>query len=56
MADIKLRQLGEDSIIKVKVVITKEFKLRLWIALKLIALASFVLGCGIEVNQSDISE
>lgn len=51
MADIKFNRLGQCSVMRVNVVITKEFRVRLWIALKLIALATFVLGCGLEVTK-----
>lgn len=52
MAIAKLNKFN-NSTLAVDVEITKQFKLRIFIALKLIALAAFVLGCGIEVNKND---
>jgi hypothetical protein len=53
MNDIKIKKLKEDTVLKVRIIVTKEFRLRMWLALKLMRLSSFILGCGIEVEKSD---
>lgn len=37
--------------LEIEVVVAREFRVRMWIALRLIALAARVLRCGIEVKQ-----
>lgn len=44
----------EHGALEVKVVLTKEFKVRTWIAIRLIWLAARILGLdGVEVSASD---
>jgi len=45
-----LKKLTPDLVLTFN--ITTEFKLRYWLALSLIHLAAWVLGCGIEVEDS----
>jgi len=51
MAEIacKVKKLNKDMTLKVK--ISTEYNARKWIAMKLIQLAVFVLGCGLEVME-----
>jgi len=39
------------SALVINVKLSKQFRVRIWIALKLIYLASLILGCAIEVNE-----
>jgi hypothetical protein len=45
----KVKKLNTDITLKVQ--ITTEYKIRKWIAMKLIQLAVFVLGCGLEIVE-----
>jgi hypothetical protein len=37
----------------VTIVVTKEFQLRIWVAVQLVRLASFILGGRIEIKDND---
>ena len=50
-ADIKVKHLDEKYVMKVNIKITKQFKVRMWIATQLIYLAGKILKCGIEINE-----
>jgi len=50
-ADFNLKKLNKTHSIAVTVVITKEFKIRWFIATKLIALAGWILSCGVDVRE-----
>ncbi len=54
-AVVKLRKLGSGSTMKVRVIVTKEFKIRVWIALRLIRLSAYILNCAVdaEVNEEE---
>ena len=49
--DYELRKLDESSILTVNVKVTKEIRFRMWLALKLIKLATRILGCNIVVKK-----
>lgn len=46
----KMRKAPEGLVLTVRIVETPEFKIRKWVAVRLIALAALVLGCGLEVE------
>lgn len=62
MADLRatarLNKFPPNATLHVTIVSTQEFRLRIWIAKRLICLAAWVLGCGIEVKneQNALSE
>jgi hypothetical protein len=45
------KKLDHQFILNVKFEPTKELHVRMWIALRLIKLATIILGCGIKVEQ-----
>lgn len=47
----RIRKAPDGTVITVRIVETPEFKVRKWVATKLIILAAWVLGCGIEVKE-----
>jgi len=52
MADIDLgmRKFPQDVVMVVEFHLTREFMVRKWVAVQLLRLAAWVLGCGIEVG------
>ena len=48
-----IKKLSSDSTMTVELAISKEFRIRLAIATKLIELSAWVLGCGSEVLRVD---
>jgi hypothetical protein len=46
-----LRKLSKHVTLNVTMHLTREYKLRRWIATKLILLACLVLGCGIKIDE-----
>jgi hypothetical protein len=46
-----LNKLTKNFILNITFHISKEFKVRLWIATKLIQLASKILGCTFSINR-----
>lgn len=48
---IRIRKFPSGAKLHVTVVETKEFRLRVWIAKRLIRLAAWVMGCKIEVKN-----
>jgi len=49
----KLKKLDNRFTLRVRLIETGEFRLRKYIALLLIRLATVVLGCGLEVDDAD---
>ncbi len=45
-----LRKYDKDIVLNVKINITKELRIRTFIAMRLIRLAAWVLGCGIKID------
>jgi hypothetical protein len=56
MVDIKMRKIPNSVTLKVKVSATKEMRVRMWFATKLIVLAATVLGCNIEFEEIPLCE
>ena len=50
LAEINVNKLNKDYTLKVKVNLTKQFKVRKIIAFGLIKAAAGILGCGIEIE------
>lgn len=48
---ISLRRLDETCVLEVTVKVTREFRVRIWLALKLITFAWWVAGGRVEVKQ-----
>ena len=46
----KMRKALPQTVLTVRIVETPEFKVRKWVATRLIMLAAWVLGCGIKVK------
>lgn len=46
----ELRKAPDGTVLTVRIVQTVEYKFRKWVAVRLIALAAWVLGCGLEVE------
>jgi len=54
---VKIRKLNKSNTINVRVEITKGFKIRIMLAIGLIKIAGWVLGCGIHITKrEDISK
>ena len=53
MSVYKLNKLTHDVKMTITFKLSKEFKIRRWIAVNLIRLATLVLGCGLEVVDND---
>ena len=51
--DYTMRKLTHDVKMTITYKLSKEFKIRRWIAVNLIRLATLVLGCGLEVVAND---
>jgi hypothetical protein len=54
MADQTLRisRLNKESTLTVTIKVTKGFRVRVWLAVRLISLSARVLGCGFAVKHS----
>ena len=50
---VKLRKMPKTVTMTVRVIETREFKLRKWLALSLIKLACSVVGCEIDVQDPE---
>lgn len=48
---VKVRKFPSSAKLYVTIIETKEFRLRVWIAKRLIRLAAWVMGCRIEVKS-----
>ena len=51
VSDYYLKKLSKDTTLKIRMNLTKEFRLRRWIFMKLVVLAAWVLGCGLQVDE-----
>ena len=51
---MKIRKFKKNVILKVPLKPTSGFKLRIFLAIKLITLAALILGCGIKVQPIDL--
>lgn len=52
-AEVNIKKLNYDHTMRVKVNITREFKVRFFIASVLIKTAARLLGCNIEIERSE---
>jgi hypothetical protein len=52
----KVRKMPKDVTLEVGIRTTKEFRFRVWLAMKLIWLATVVLGCDVEFIHEDENE
>lgn len=48
---IKINKIPKSKEIEFEVVLTSQYKIRLFVAKQLIKLAGVILGCGIKVND-----
>lgn len=51
--EIDLKKFSKDNVMTVTVNVTNEFKVRVWLGIRLIALASCVMGMGFEFVEED---
>jgi hypothetical protein len=51
MIEVELRKLPSDMSLLIELHLTREFRIRKWIAVNLIKLAAIILGCGIEGKE-----
>ena len=52
-AEVNIKKLNHDYTMKVKVNVTNEFKIRLFLATALIKAAARLLGCNIEIENGE---
>lgn len=52
-AEVVLKKLDNRTTLHVKVVVSKEFRLRMWCGVQLIRLASYVMGVGVDFQQGE---
>ena len=50
---LKVDSLNKDFTLEVTVRITCQMRLRMWVAVRLISLAAWVLGCDVDVEVND---
>ena len=50
---VKIKKLNKETTLtmKVNVEITQGFKIRMWVAVKLVNLAASILGCGFDIEE-----
>ena len=53
MKEIKIKRLNKDFTVQVRVKLTKQFLLRIWLGKQLMRLAAVVMGCSIEYKNVD---
>lgn len=49
-ANLALRKLSNRHTLHIKIKVTKEFKIRTWVATQLLTLTALILGCGIDIE------
>lgn len=49
----KLKKLTKETTLTIEFELTREFVIRKWIAVRLIILAAWILGCGVEVIKEN---
>lgn len=47
---VELRRLPSDAKVSLRVTVTHEWRIRLWLGLALMKLGARVLGCGVDVR------
>lgn len=49
--ELKLKRLSTDCVLTVEVLVTRQFRIRMWIALKLITFAWWLTGGRVEIRH-----
>lgn len=52
ISDYKLRKFDKRTTLEIGISVTKEFKLRLWVAKKFLKLAAYILNCDLVINTN----
>ncbi len=47
-----LRSLGDDTL-HVTVIVTKQFRFRMWLVTRLLALVALILGCNLSIDEEN---
>jgi len=57
LSNIKLNKFSKDYVLEVDIKITKQFKVRMFLAIQLIRLAAFFMGTGVkyDINKDKAS-
>lgn len=50
-AEYKFNKFNKDTIMNFKIKLTKSFKIRLWIATRLLWAAAFILGASVKIEM-----
>ena len=53
--DLRIRRLNQNAVMNITLHYTREWRVRQWVALRLIALAARVLGCGVDIRASEVN-
>ena len=51
--DIEVKKLEKDTVLVVSIKQNREFKIRMWLAMRLFALGAKIAECGIEFDDED---
>lgn len=51
--DIPVRKLDKTCVMEIHVKLTKEFKVRMFMAVRLFKLAAWVIGCGVRFKETN---
>ena len=54
--NVPINKLNDSTTINITTYFTKQFYIRMWIFTRLLKLAAWVLGCGIEINTKDTED
>lgn len=52
-AEVVIKKFDKRTTLHVKVVMSKEFRIRMWCGVQLIRLASHVMGIGVDFQQGE---
>ena len=52
-AVLKIKKLDSSCVMNVRMKVTQRFKARVFIAILLLKIASWILGCGLDVKKDD---
>lgn len=50
IVEYPIYQLNKDITMSVRIVVKKEFRIRMWLATRLMQLAAIILRCNMEIN------
>lgn len=53
VSTIPIRRLDKKSTLTVRIQVTREFRVRAWLAARLITLAARILGCGVDIGVKE---